>query len=511
MKKLGLIFMLGCIAFFGSCSDDKDDVKPEAKDYAKEVAGRYAGAVDEKGNGGLQVTIGRETAKSNDAVYITYSAKNKVNLELKDFKYTNLPIGDIKLANLDVDGNDQVVNITSKEPIKQTVLGGIDAYVTIKSAQVTGKKVAIELLIDVQDPTPMKVIVKFDGELNDKSGEAKITEVKATHASLEGNASLNETEKKITLYIKDGAKVADLKDVVLEFKLSDKATSNPTSGAKLNIGAGETTITVTAEDGVIKSTYTIVTVSTYKTVYDMEEWEVKNPTQPKDKQYYEPINGWSSSNEGVGFIMMWGDEIPGAHYNVTKSAEANTGKSAAKIETLDTKGVDLTFVQVPKVTAGSLFTGTFKTDPMNTLNSTKFGVDFTKKPLTLKGSYKYTAGPLFLRSTAAAADKFVEEPKTKDKGSINAILYDVTEDKSYITGFNTYKDTRIVAAVSLIVEDQATYKNFEKNFEFVDGKTYDSTKKYRIAIITSSSKDGDTFSGAPGSTLWIDNIEIVAE
>ena len=34
---------------------------------------------------------------------------------------------------------------------------------------------------------------------------------------------------------------------------------------------------------------------------------------------------------------------------------------------------------------------------------------------------------------------------------------------------------------------------------------------YNISIVISSSKDGATFEGAPGSTLWIDEMSIIYE
>lgn len=42
-------------------------------------------------------------------------------------------------------------------------------------------------------------------------------------------------------------------------------------------------------------------------------------------------------------------------------------------------------------------------------------------------------------------------------------------------------------------------------------KNYDSAKKYRFAVMCSSSSDGDNFNGAPGSTLIVDDIEVVVE
>lgn len=46
---------------------------------------------------------------------------------------------------------------------------------------------------------------------------------------------------------------------------------------------------------------------------------------------------------------------------------------------------------------------------------------------------------------------------------------------------------------------------------FLEGKEYDANKKYKLAIICSSSKDGDKFIGAGGSTLIIDALEVVGE
>ena len=46
---------------------------------------------------------------------------------------------------------------------------------------------------------------------------------------------------------------------------------------------------------------------------------------------------------------------------------------------------------------------------------------------------------------------------------------------------------------------------------FLEGKEYDANKKYKLAIICSSSKDGDKFIGAGGSTLIINPLEVVGE
>ena len=38
-----------------------------------------------------------------------------------------------------------------------------------------------------------------------------------------------------------------------------------------------------------------------------------------------------------------------------------------------------------------------------------------------------------------------------------------------------------------------------------------SRVKHKLAIVCASSKDGDAFKGAGGSTLWIDELEIIGE
>ncbi|WP_288737541.1 PCMD domain-containing protein, partial [uncultured Parabacteroides sp.] len=202
-------------------------------------------------------------------------------------------------------------------------------------------------------------------------------------------------------------------------------------------------------------------------------------------------------------------------YVVTQTDDAHSGKSAVRIQTLDSKGGSMIGIAIPKVTTGTLFQGKFSvTDYKNTLKSTKFGNPYTKKPITLKGVYKYTPGDVFYRcESVATCDKAVEDPNSVDKCSINAVLYEVTdyEDESqYLTGMDVKTSDKIVASAQL--QDgsaKADWTPFELPFTYK--KEYDPAKKYRFAIICSSSSDGDNFNGAPGSTLIVDDFEVVAE
>jgi len=66
----------------------------------------------------------------------------------------------------------------------------------------------------------------------------------------------------------------------------------------------------------------------------------------------------------------------------------------------------------------------------------------------------------------------------------------------------------IVAIASVDGKAQAQYTDFNVSFKFLNNKTFDATKKYKLAIVCSSSKDGDKFSGAPGSVLLLDDLEV---
>ena len=68
---------------------------------------------------------------------------------------------------------------------------------------------------------------------------------------------------------------------------------------------------------------------------------------------------------------------------------------------------------------------------------------------------------------------------------------------------------KIVAIASVDGKEQAEYTDFSVDFKF--SKSFDPAKKYKLAIVCSSSKDGDLFKGAGGSTLIVDEFEVICE
>jgi len=81
-----------------------------------------------------------------------------------------------------------------------------------------------------------------------------------------------------------------------------------------------------------------------------------------------------------------------------------------------------------------------------------------------------------------------------------------------LTGVDINTSQRRVAVAAL--EDGSEKKewtSFMIPFKYLEGKSYEQGKEYMMAIVCSSSKDGDKFKGAVNSTLIVDELEIVGE
>ena len=75
-----------------------------------------------------------------------------------------------------------------------------------------------------------------------------------------------------------------------------------------------------------------------------------------------------------------------------------------------------------------------------------------------------------------------------------------------------------MVALALISNPHETddWEAFDIPFDYQRyGKEIDETKlakgKYKLSIIFASSKNGATFEGAPGSTLLVDDVELIFE
>ena len=164
------------------------------------------------------------------------------------------------------------------------------------------------------------------------------------------------------------------------------------------------------------------------------------------------------------------------------------------------------------IAAGNLFMGTFSvgnalTDP---LKATMFGVPFEHIPTYLKGYYKYKAGEVYKDENGnIVKDK-------KDTWDIYAIFYETDEKTKTLDATNRFDHPNLISIARIDEKDRKEtdeWTEFYLPFVTKTGKTVDKDKlkagKYNVAIVFSSSIEGDYFRGAVGSTLHIDEVELI--
>ncbi|MCE2616163.1 MAG: PCMD domain-containing protein [Phocaeicola sp.] len=296
------------------------------------------------------------------------------------------------------------------------------------------------------------------------------------------------------------------------FELTPGAAISPESGTTHNFNT-PVRYTVTSEDGNWHRTYALIIrhqqTKSIPTTYHFETAD----TQNKYHILYEKADGyttltWASGNQG--FALTGGGNRP-SDFPTFLSDEGRSG-NCVKLITRSTGSLGQ-MVNKP-IAAGNLFMGKFNMINALTdaLNATNFGTTFYYKPLTLSGYYKYKAG-----------EKFYDKGKytdRKDNFELYAIFFEQTDSVKYMDGHlavNNFQHSQMVALARVTDRKESNeWVHFSIPFDYNSyGKVVDADKlrngQYSIAVIMSSSQEGDRFRGAPGSTLMVDDLEITYE
>ena len=185
----------------------------------------------------------------------------------------------------------------------------------------------------------------------------------------------------------------------------------------------------------------------------------------------------SASNDGYSLLAQGVDSYP---VIPLKEGGENVGALIRSI-----KGFYF-FGMGTNVIAGALYSGRVNRGSLvsKPLESTEFG-------------QPYTAGV----------------PAT-DKGTAAAVFYDVTEDDSYLNGTNLHTNGRILARgyVELEPTEEGKWTTYKLKLQPTDQTRYDAidlkTRKYRLALVFSSSFRGAEYIGAVGSELRLKEVVI---
>ena len=205
--------------------------------------------------------------------------------------------------------------------------------------------------------------------------------------------------------------------------------------------------------------------------------------------------------EGSDF---WGTGNPGAAAFIdnltTQTTESVSGK-AARLESKDA---------IIKLGAGNLFTGDFTLNGIDGL--LHFGRPFTSFPTALRLYYKYTSTEIneVYSQAPSYMQSFIGNPDT-------CHIYIALSDKSEPYVINTdpksrqlfdKNDANIIAyGEFLSAQTTSSYQQIEIPLTY---RATNRTPKY-IIIVCAASKWGDYYVGGVGSTLWLDEMELVYE
>ncbi|MDY6121618.1 MAG: PCMD domain-containing protein [Porphyromonas sp.] len=239
-------------------------------------------------------------------------------------------------------------------------------------------------------------------------------------------------------------------------------------------------------------------------LFDFESWrklhQYEIPTAP---QPFDPDFWTSGSNEG--FKLIPGKQLP---YPVSRLDNSIKGKGVR----IQSRPGAVFLGMGSHLVAGSMYSGSVNTAQLvsKPLESNHFGRIFPFRPLSVRGYYRYIAGEKFIDGTPKGGGK--ELPGNMDKGVIAAVFYEVNSKEETLDGSNLYTSGKIVAIGKMELGNTDGWQHFNFALSPVSAEKYKEInlqlKKYKLALIFSSSYLGDLYQGAIGSTLDIDEIEI---
>lgn len=211
------------------------------------------------------------------------------------------------------------------------------------------------------------------------------------------------------------------------------------------------------------------------------------------------IKFWDTSNAGANYLS-----VKNPTQGTTEDVHT-TGENA--------KAAKLTSVVNGAFAAASLYTGTFGNIDFTSFGATlTFGQSFSARPIILKGFYKYKPVNVNNVGNNLPADATVSKGNP-DQCSI----YIALAKKSYLINnkdestFIKFADDPNIIAYGELPSGAATEGDdyVEFNIPLKYKKESFDEKPTHIIIVCSASKYGDYMTGGEGSTLYLDDFELV--
>ena len=463
------------------------------------------------------------------------SNKSLAKLTIKNLSIMSMEISQIQLNNLVVNERGAVALIDSvgyvynlPAPLSQlSEKALIDVTGTI-----VDKTITLSLKIALVDDASMQIGVGFSGTAVTENKVAKIESIVVESPAIVKNFDKTSTYNTFTVLGNAAAKDlsitpkvtlsagCSLKSIqtVIGGVTTDIQVDTPIDFSKFTSGDDEVLYVVQAEDPNVTAKYHLYmeTIPFAQDSYTFTEWTDNDP------------NGWANSNGAASLIPMMGAYLwpKDAEGNAKPLPVTQSSPGVARVASRMTTGKLLGALGfIPAVTAGTLFLGEFEINLQNTLKSTKFGLPFggTAFPKTLEVNWSYQAGAKYYVTNGAKDADGVFQPVANDdenktlmtlkpdapadKGSVVAVIFEVSDySTDFLDGTNVKTASNIAAIAGLEKSTNTTMMTETAQFQAL--KSFDASKKYKLAIVFSSSSKGDNFEGGEDSELFVKSVKL---
>ncbi len=320
----------------------------------------------------------------------------------------------------------------------------------------------------------------------------------------------------VTFYVRRNH-AADLSTLEPRLRLTPGATVVRTGGEVDPEDGGQLHYRVTSEDRMWHRDYTVALTPLLRTVndtvaFDFEHFEL----DPREQRYYV----WHNVKEGGTLGSDWANGNPGFRLSMS-SAKPEDYPSVPLANGYDGYGIQLTTRSTgpfgamagKRLAAGNFFLGAFDVTKAltNALQATAFGVPFDREPVTMTGYYQYVPGTTYQDKDGNAV------AGRTDKAAIYAVFYRNHDDAGNtvtLHGDDVKTNAQIIAMADMgEVPVAEAWTPFTITFDYTKAVDYDllANRGYSLAIVFSSSNEGDHFEGAIGSRLCIDKVRVICK
>lgn len=323
--------------------------------------------------------------------------------------------------------------------------------------------------------------------------EADIEQFIVDPQALSSGTVIDQANRKILLYLKPEAFQAGITPALT---LSKGATVTPAPGTLIDFDQ-PVYYTVTSESGENSKTYEVEIVEIGNWTFNFETWSA-HPTNKYEFPLDNNVELWSSGNPGVA---LSGVAAQADAYPTRSTPDGLDGTTAAELRTIP--GTFLSEFLGIRLFAGSFFLGDFNSEQAlaNPLAATEFGQPYFEMPAKFTGYYSYTPGNVFQDQDGNPVSG------ETDKFSLYAVLFNGPER---LNGATINTSDRIIARAEVPnnVPANPSLTRFEIPFEYIPGRT--PGNNLMVAIVASSSHQGDQYRGAVGSRMVVDSLRIIA-